>query len=102
MDQPQLSADQVRKVAMLSRLALTDDQVETYRVQLSAVLDYMERLKEVDIQGVEPLVHVGDQVNRLDEDVPGNTLPRESLMRMAPDAMPPFLRVPKVIEGEGA
>jgi aspartyl-tRNA(Asn)/glutamyl-tRNA(Gln) amidotransferase subunit C len=96
-----LSADAVRKVARLSRLALTDQQVEAYRGQLSAVLVYMERLKGLDLSGVEPMSHPIDATNRLDEDVPGPTLPTSALMAMAPDALPPFIKVPKVL-GEGA
>lgn len=99
----QLSADYVRKVARLARLAPTDAQVETYRTQLSAIITYMERLKGVDLTGVDPLTNVGDISNRMDEDVPGPVLPNEALMKMAPENMPPFVKVPKVLdEGGGA
>lgn len=96
-----LSADEVRKVARLSRLALTDAQVEQYRTQLSAVLGYVERLSAADLAGVEPLVHVGEAVNRLDDDVPGPTLPIERLLSMAPDTWERFIRVPRVLEEGG-
>lgn len=101
MAEPQLSADEVRKVARLSRLALSDQQVEQYRGQLAAVLGYVDRLREVGLAGVEPMAHVGDSVNRLDDDVPGPTLPTQTLMKMAPDTMDPFLKVPKVLEDGG-
>lgn len=102
-----LSADAVRKVAKLSRLALTDEQVEMYRGQLAAVLKYVERLRKVDLAGadgasVEPLVHVGDATNRLDEDAPGPMLPTETLMKMAPESLPPFVKVPRVMGDGGA
>ncbi len=98
-----LSDDEVRKVARLARLDLSDDQVERYRAQLGAVLGYVERLKEVDLAGVEPLTNVSDAVNRLAADEPGPTLTNEVLMRMAPDTMAPFVKVPKVLdEGGGA
>lgn len=99
----QLSADYVRKVARLARLAPTDAQVETYRTQLSAVITYMERLKSLDLAGIEPLTSVGDFTNRLDADAPGPTLPNSALMKMAPDRAEPFIKVPKVLdEGGGA
>ncbi len=101
-DGPRLTADEVRKVARLSRLALTDEQVERYRGQLSAILGYVQRLQQVDLAGVEPMAHVGETVNRLDDDVPGPTLSVEALMKMAPDTMPPFIKVPKVIGDGGA
>jgi aspartyl-tRNA(Asn)/glutamyl-tRNA(Gln) amidotransferase subunit C len=103
MPREPLSSEEVRKVARLSRLALDEAQVERFRTQLSAVLGYVERLREVDLSGVEPMAHVGDSVNRLDEDRPGPTLPNEALMRMAPEKMEPFIKVPKVLdEGGGA
>jgi aspartyl-tRNA(Asn)/glutamyl-tRNA(Gln) amidotransferase subunit C len=98
-----LSAAEVRKVARLARLDLSDDQVEQYRAQLSAVLGYVDRLRTLDLSGVEPMSHPGGQVNRLDDDVPHDPLPTEALMRMAPARMEPFVEVPKVIgEGGGA
>jgi aspartyl-tRNA(Asn)/glutamyl-tRNA(Gln) amidotransferase subunit C len=98
-----LSPDDVRKVARLSRLAIPEDQIESYRAQLQAVLGYVERLREVNVEGVESLTHVADSVNRLDEDIPGPTLPNEVLMKMAPETVPPFVKVPKVIgDGGGA
>lgn len=102
-----LSAEEVRKVARLARLELTDEQVEVYRGQLGAVLGYFERLREVNLEGVEPLTHVvGEAVEarvegRLDLDEPRAGLANEALMRMAPEKMPPFLRVPKVLGEQG-
>lgn len=101
MPEPRLSPDEVRRVARLARLDPTSDQVELYRAQLSAILGYVERLRQVDLSGVEPLTHLSEQTNRLDDDIPGRTLPTALLMGMAPGTLPPFVRIPKVI-GEGA
>ncbi|MBM4108894.1 MAG: Asp-tRNA(Asn)/Glu-tRNA(Gln) amidotransferase subunit GatC [Phycisphaerae bacterium] len=98
-----LSDDDLRRIARLSRLALGDDQVGPCRERLSAVLGYVERLHGLDLSGVEPLVHVGDQTNRLAADEAGQTLGNDVLMRMAPERLEPFVKVPKVIdEGAGA
>lgn len=97
-----LSAHDVRKVARLGRLALTDEQVEAYRTQLATVLMYVERLRDVEVAGVEPMPHVGEGVNRLDDDVPGPTLETSVLMDMTAQTMPPFVRVPKVLGDEGS
>lgn len=96
-----LSAEHVRKVALLSRLSLTDAQVEQFQHQLSAVLTYVNRLRELDLASVEPMAHVGDTHNRLDADVPRDPLPNSVLMNMAPQTMPPFIKVPKVIDDGG-
>ncbi len=98
-----LSPDYVRRIAKLSRLSLTDEQVEQYSARMSAVLGYMDRLRELKLDDVEPMANVGGTTNRLDEDTPGPTLSNEALMKIAPDTMPPFVKVPKVLgEGGGA
>jgi aspartyl-tRNA(Asn)/glutamyl-tRNA(Gln) amidotransferase subunit C len=98
-----LSAEEVRKIAKLSRLAVSDEQVEQYRVQLSSILTYVDRLKQLDLAGVEPMTTVGDLHNRLDDDTPGPTISNETFIAIAPATMPPFIKVPKVLgEGGGA
>ncbi|MDX2016769.1 MAG: Asp-tRNA(Asn)/Glu-tRNA(Gln) amidotransferase subunit GatC [Planctomycetota bacterium] len=100
---PELTDDYVRKVAALSRLSLRDDQVASYREKLSGVLAYVQRIRELDLADVEPLAHVGGEVNRLDEDTPGPELPIEALKAMAPESVERFIKVPKVLgDGGGA
>jgi len=98
-----LSQDEVRKVAGLARLALSEAQIEQYRGQISGILGYVRRLGELDLAGVEPLTHAAEAVNRLDRDEAGPTLPNAALMAMTPPhaAMPPFVVVPKVIDDGG-
>lgn len=97
-----LTLDQVRKVAKLARLAPTDTQAEDYRSRLSAVLGYVERLRALDLSGVEPMAHPMETTNRMGADEPGaTTLPNSALMAIAPNTHPPFVKVPKVI-GEGS
>ena len=91
-------------MAKLARLAITDEQAAAYRPQLAAVLGYMARLRELDLSGVEPMSHPTERTAELDEDrarEPSGGLPTEALLAMAPEAMGPFVKVPKVI-GEGA
>jgi aspartyl-tRNA(Asn)/glutamyl-tRNA(Gln) amidotransferase subunit C len=100
-----LSLAQVRKVAQLARLSLSDEQIERYRHQLGSVLSYMERLRGLDLSAVEPMSSPIEIVNRLADDEAGPTLSNEQLMAMAPHgaAAAPFIAVPKVIGGgEGA
>ncbi len=98
-----LTPDQVRKVALLSRLELSDEQITQRAEQLDAVLGYIERLGELDLAGVEPMAHPLDVTNRFDEDEPRDGLPTSALMKMAPDAHEPFIKVPKVLgDGGGA
>jgi aspartyl-tRNA(Asn)/glutamyl-tRNA(Gln) amidotransferase subunit C len=100
-----LSLEEVRKVAQLARLSLSEAQLEQYRHQLGAVLGYMERLKQLDLSGVEPMTSPLESFNRLAEDEPGDTLSNAQLMAITPRgaAVRPFVAVPKVIGGgEGA
>lgn len=105
--QASLSEDEVRRVARLARLELSEAQVEMYRRQLGEVLGLFERLRGLNLEGVEPMTHVvereGEAGNRLDLDEAREVLANEALMRMAPEKLQPFLRVPKVLgEGGGA
>jgi len=63
-----LTAAQVRHIAKLARLEISDDEVEKYAKELSAILDYVEKLKEVKTDGVEPTAQVTGQANVLRED----------------------------------
>ncbi len=92
----------VRRIARLARLELTDEQVASFSTRLGATLGYIERLRELDLENVEPLTNPLDQTNRMDDDVVGATLDTEALMKIAPEKMPPFVKVPKVLGDEGA
>ena len=108
---PEITGEQVRKVAQLARLALPEVQVEQYRGELSAVLGYVNRLRELDLEGVEPMTSPVESVNRLAEDVPSPTLSNAQFMAIAANwsdgsenrtaAEPPFIAVPKVLGGGG-
>lgn len=103
---PQLTADEVRKVALLARLALNDAQVDRYRHQLAGVLVLVDQLRGLDLADVEPMTHPGGQVNRLDDDADSpahqrTTLTPEALAHIAPQTDGPFVVIPKVIADGG-
>jgi aspartyl-tRNA(Asn)/glutamyl-tRNA(Gln) amidotransferase subunit C len=97
-----LTIDEVRKVARLSRLALDEQRIAEQSGRLSAVLEYIERLRRLDLEGVEPLANPAEETNRLREDEPVEGLPTEALMQMAPATHPPFVTTPKTGAGGGA
>lgn len=94
--------DHVRKLARLAKLELSDDEVARYQHDLAAVLGYFERLRSLDLTGVEPLAGAGASTgaNRLAPDEIGPTLPTEAFLRLAPATDGPFVKVPKVVGGE--
>ena len=88
----------VEHVARLARLALTDDEIERMREQLNGILSYIEKLNELDTDGVEPTSHAVPMLNVMREDEPGPCLPRDEALANAPDRAGEFFRVPRIIE----
>lgn len=87
-----LSNADVAWIANLARLALTEDELEAYRTQLSAVLEYAERLNELDLTGVEPSAHAVARQNVWREDVVEPSLALEdALFNAAATAEDQFL-----------
>jgi aspartyl-tRNA(Asn)/glutamyl-tRNA(Gln) amidotransferase subunit C len=80
-----LDRDTVDHVARLARLELDDAEMEKMAVELSKILDHIEAIRELDLEGVEPTSHVIDIVNALRADVPHLSLPRELALASAPD-----------------
>lgn len=72
-------------MARLARLELSDDEAETMASELSKVLDHVEAIRQLDLEGVEPTAHVIDLVNALRADVPVPSLPREVALASAPE-----------------
>lgn len=98
-----ITQEQVRHVAKLSRLKLSEEEISQFTRQLGRVLEYVAKLQELDVEGVEPMAHPTQLTNRLREDVPAEPLPVEVALANAPDKEPPFFKVPRVLgEGPGA
>ena len=95
-----LSADEVRHVGMLARLALTDDEVAELGPQLSQILDYAESVGEVAAADVEPLTHPFPLQNVMREDEPRPSLPREVVLAEAPEAREDRFAVPRIVAEE--
>jgi aspartyl-tRNA(Asn)/glutamyl-tRNA(Gln) amidotransferase subunit C len=95
-----LSDEQVRHVAKLSRLKLSDAQVQHFAGQLSSVLEYISKLNELDVDEVEPMAHAADVVNVLRVDQPGESLSVAQALANAPEVSEPFFKVPKVLGGQ--
>jgi aspartyl-tRNA(Asn)/glutamyl-tRNA(Gln) amidotransferase subunit C len=94
----QLTSDDVRHVAELAKLRLSDDEVAQFTEQLSAILDYAARLQEVDTSHVPPTPYVLPLANVLRADEPGPCLSNEAALANAPDSNQGFFRVRAVFE----
>ena len=93
-----IDEEQVRAVAKLSRLDLTDADVAVFSTQLSAILEYVEKLNELDTANVEPLAHCLPVSNVFRQDVVKNSLGTEKALANAPDRDGQFFKVPKILE----
>ena len=89
-----IDREQVLHVAKLSRLRLTDEEVERMSGELSTILDHIEKIGELDLDGVAPTSHVVELENVLRPDEPRPSLPRERALEPAPDADDEGFRVP--------
>jgi aspartyl-tRNA(Asn)/glutamyl-tRNA(Gln) amidotransferase subunit C len=91
-----ITTEDVLHVARLARLELAGDEVERMREQLSAILEAVGKVAELDLEGVEPTAHPLDLVNVLAEDEPRPSLTREEALANAPDPEDGFFGVPAV------
>ena len=89
----------VRYVANLARINLTDDEVERFGSQLAGVMTHIEKLSEVDVEGIEPAsTQVASATNRVRSDEPVPSIPAEGFLQNTPDQSQGQLRVPKVVD----
>jgi len=93
-----IDAQQVRKVAKLARLDLTEAEIEQFAGQLSAILEYVEKMNELDTTGVEPLAHCLPISNCFREDVVTESLGTEKTLANAPQRDGEFFKVPKILD----
>jgi len=92
-----IDLDLVRHIGRLSRIELTDEQVQTFSRQLSSILGYFDKLQELDTEGVEPMAHAVELTNVLADDAPAPTLRPDQALANAPQRDGDFFKVPKVI-----
>ena len=97
-----IDESQVRYVAKLSRLDLSDGEVKQFSTQLSAIVEYIEKLNELDTENVEPLAHCLPIHNVLREDVVKESLTADEALGNAPDRVEDYFKVPKVLDDGGA
>lgn len=95
----ELTADDVKKVALLSRLELTDDEIEAQRGHLNGLLAQFDKLQELDVTGLEPTSHPYPLTNVLRADVIKPSLSREQVLANAPEKRDGCFVVPRIMEG---
>lgn len=93
-----ISRELLDKIAHLARLEIQEDEAEKLMTDMNAIVAWIDKLKEVNTEGVEPLTSMSHELNAFREDVVQQELTREEAIKNAPDHDGQHFRVPKVIE----
>mgnify|MGYP001103864136 CR=1 FL=1 len=93
-----ISDKEIEHIALLSRLKISENEKKIFAEQLSTILDYIDKLNELNTQGIEPTSHVIPLNNVMRDDIPMPSINREDALMNAPEHTEKFYRVPKIIE----
>lgn len=93
-----ITPEDIRKIALLSRLELGGDEIIKFTPQLEAVLEYVDTLREVDVEGVEPFINAGARGNFLRDDVCRKSLSNQQALANSPRKGEGFFKVPAVVK----
>lgn len=88
----------VEKLAHLSRLELTEQELVDMESDMNKMLQFVDKINELDLEGVEPLAYMSDEVNILREDEVKQDITHDEALKNAPDKDTDYFRVPKVIK----
>jgi len=91
-----LTVADVQKIGLIARLELRDEEVAGLQDELNMILDYVEQMKELDLDGVEPTVHSAELTDSLREDVPTGSMSREAALLNAPESRDGAFVVPRI------
>ncbi len=93
-----LTREEVENVAKLARLKFSEEEIEKFRTDLNRILDYINKLNELDTENIEPTSHVVEMKNVFREDRVEESLPIEDILMNAPEKKDRFFVVPRVIQ----
>ncbi|MDY0406639.1 Asp-tRNA(Asn)/Glu-tRNA(Gln) amidotransferase subunit GatC [Virgibacillus sp. 179-BFC.A HS] len=94
----EITKEQVKHVADLARLAITEEEAEMFTEHLSSIISYAEQLNELDTENVKPTTHVLDLKNVLRKDEPKKWITQDEALKNAPDKQDGLFRVPSILE----
>lgn len=91
-----INREEVLRIAKLAKLKLSEKEVQLFQEQLGEILEYFQKLSEVDTENVEPLKHVIKAENVFREDEPQDSISPEEALKNAPQRRDDYFEVPKV------
>lgn len=92
-----ITTEEAKKIALLSRLEFSPEDMEKMRDSMNSILTYMEELNQYDTSDVKPTVHAVEQYNVMREDEPLRSFTNEEALMNAPDSEDGYFKVPKII-----
>jgi aspartyl-tRNA(Asn)/glutamyl-tRNA(Gln) amidotransferase subunit C len=92
-----ISKEEVEKLAHLSRLQLDENAIDKMQGDMNKMLNFVDKISELDLEGVEPLAYMSDEVNILRTDKIEQNISHEEALKNAPDKDTDYFRVPKVM-----
>lgn len=92
-----VTKNEVKKIAELARLEFNENELENYTHEMNKILEYVEKLNEIDTSNIEPLSHPVENTNVFREDKNKESVNREEALKNAPDSNSEYFKVPKVI-----
>ncbi|QNR25711.1 MULTISPECIES: Asp-tRNA(Asn)/Glu-tRNA(Gln) amidotransferase subunit GatC [Croceimicrobium] len=95
-----ISLDEIRHLAHLARLEFSEEEMQSMQGDMDKILGFVEKINELDLEGVEPLVYLSEERNVLREDVSETVLTKDEALKNAPDKDSDYFRVPKVLKRE--
>lgn len=95
-----ISLDEIRHLAHLSRLEFSEEEMKDMQGDMDKILGFVDKINELDLEGVEPLIYLSEERNVLRADASKSILSKDEALKNAPDKDTDYFRVPKVLKRE--
>ena len=93
-----ITIDEVKRIAKLSKLDIPDDQLDYYAEEMDKILEYFKIISKVDTSNIEPLTHITENENITREDVTDKSIENKEVIKNCPDSFGQYIKVPKVLD----
>ena len=100
MSKKNITIDEVKRIAKLSKLEISDSDLNYYAEEMDKIIDYFKILSEVDTSDISEMTHIADTKNITREDQPGKCIKNSELIDNCPDSFGQFIKVPKISDKE--
>ena len=97
----QITDEIIDQIAELAKLKFEGSEKEAIKGDLENIINFMDKLSEVDTEGVEPLISMVEDENDMREDIIGNELPKDAALKNAPSKNSDYFKIPKVLDKNG-